>query len=217
MLAARDAAQRELRANEQSLSITLNSIGDAVIATDREGRVVRMNGTAERLTGWALADAAGLPLTQVFHIVHALTREPATDPVQQVLEHGQVVGLANHTALLARTDIEMCRLLTLKAAYMMDTVGNKIAANEIAMIKVAAPRIACRIIDDAIQAHGGGGVTSDFGLARAYASIRTLRLADGPDEVHCRAIARNEFKKYRDNAYAAEVAAEKYTEVVGSR
>jgi len=117
----------------------------------------------------------------------------------------------------ARTDIEMCRLLTLKAAFMMDTVGNKVAANEIAMIKVAAPRIACKIIDDAIQAHGGGGVTSDFGLARSYASIRTLRLADGPDEVHCRAIARNEFKKYRDNAYAAEVAAEKMTEVVGSR
>ena len=117
----------------------------------------------------------------------------------------------------ARTDIEMCRLLTLKAAYMMDTVGNKVAANEIAMIKVAAPRIACRIIDDAIQAHGGGGVTSDFGLARAYASIRTLRLADGPDEVHCRAIARNEFKKYRDNAYSAQVAADKATEVVGSR
>jgi len=117
----------------------------------------------------------------------------------------------------ARTDIEMCRLLTLKAAYMMDTVGNKVAANEIAMIKVAAPRIACKIIDDAIQAHGGGGVTSDFGLARAYASIRTLRLADGPDEVHCRAIARNEFKKYRDNAYAQDVALEKMTEVVGSR
>jgi alkylation response protein AidB-like acyl-CoA dehydrogenase len=117
----------------------------------------------------------------------------------------------------ARTDIEMCRLLTLKAAYMMDTVGNKVASNEIAMIKVAAPRMACRIIDDAIQAHGGGGVTSDFGLARSYASIRTLRLADGPDEVHCRAIARNEFKKYRDNEYARGVDAEKATEVVGSR
>ena len=102
MLAARDAAQRALRANEQNLAITLNSIGDAVIATDREGHVTRMNGTAERLTGWALADAAGLPLTKVFHIVHALTRAPATDPVQKVLEHGQVVGLANHTALLAR-------------------------------------------------------------------------------------------------------------------
>jgi len=67
------------------------------------------------------------------------------------------------------------------------------------MIKVAAPRMALKIIDDAIQAHGGGGVTADFGLAQAYAGIRTLRLADGPDEVHLRAIARNEFKKYRDN------------------
>ena len=73
-----------------------------MIATDRDGRVTRMNGTAERLTGWAVAEAFGRPLTEVFHIVHALTREPATDPVQKVLEHGQVVGLANHTALLAR-------------------------------------------------------------------------------------------------------------------
>ncbi|MAN47125.1 MAG: acyl-CoA dehydrogenase [Alphaproteobacteria bacterium] len=101
----------------------------------------------------------------------------------------------------ARVEIEMCRLLTLKAAYMMDTVGNKVAKNEIAMIKVAAPRMALKIIDDAIQAHGGGGVTSDFGLAESYAKIRTLRLADGPDEVHLRAIARNEFRKYRDADY----------------
>ncbi|MEL6569743.1 MAG: acyl-CoA dehydrogenase family protein [Pseudomonadota bacterium] len=99
----------------------------------------------------------------------------------------------------ARTDLEMTRLLTLKAAYMMDTVGNKGAKDEIAMIKVAAPRMALKIIDDAIQAHGGGGVTSDFGLARAYSTIRTLRLADGPDEVHLRAIARSEMKKYREN------------------
>lgn len=117
----------------------------------------------------------------------------------------------------ARTEIEMCRLLTLKAAYMMDTVGNKVAKNEIAMIKVAAPRMACKVIDDAIQAHGGGGVTSDFGLAKAYANIRTLRLADGPDEVHCRAIARNEFKRYMDNSYGKSVDSEKQTEVVGSR
>ena len=93
----------------------------------------------------------------------------------------------------------MTRLLTLKAAYMMDTVGNKAAKDEIAMIKVAAPRMALKIIDDAIQAHGGGGVSDDFGLARAYANIRTLRLADGPDEVHLRAIARSELKKYREN------------------
>ncbi|MFT5932748.1 MAG: acyl-CoA dehydrogenase, partial [Hyphomonas sp.] len=99
----------------------------------------------------------------------------------------------------ARIEIDMCRLLTLKAASMMDSVGNKGAANEIAMIKVAAPRMALKIIDDAIQAHGGGGVTSDFGLAESYAGIRSLRLADGPDEVHLRAIARNELKKYRDN------------------
>lgn len=97
----------------------------------------------------------------------------------------------------ARIDIEMARLLTLKAAYMMDTVGNKVARAEIAMIKVAAPRIALKIIDDAIQAHGGAGVTSDFALAKMYAGIRTLRIADGPDEVHNRTIARLEFRKHR--------------------
>ncbi|MFD1949692.1 acyl-CoA dehydrogenase family protein [Sphingomonas arantia] len=97
----------------------------------------------------------------------------------------------------ARIDIELCRLLCLKAADMMDKVGNKVAQNEIAMIKVAAPRMALRIIDDAIQAHGGAGVTSGYGLAKAYTGIRTLRLADGPDEVHNRAIARAEFGKYR--------------------
>jgi alkylation response protein AidB-like acyl-CoA dehydrogenase len=99
----------------------------------------------------------------------------------------------------ARIDIEMTRLLTLKAAWMMDTVGNKAAQGEIAMIKVAAPRVALKVIDDAIQAHGGAGVTTDFGLARLYSGIRTLRLADGPDEVHCRAISRIEFKKFSNN------------------
>ena len=96
----------------------------------------------------------------------------------------------------ARIDIEMTRLLCLKAADMMDKVGNKAAAGEIAMIKVQAPNMALKIIDDAIQAHGGGGVSEDFGLANAYAHQRTLRLADGPDEVHARAIARIEFGKY---------------------
>ena len=97
----------------------------------------------------------------------------------------------------ARIDIEMTRLLCLKAADMMDRAGNKSAQGEIAMIKVAAPLMALRIIDDAIQAFGGAGVSNDVGLARAYASIRTLRLADGPDEVHRRAIARLELKKHR--------------------
>jgi acyl-CoA dehydrogenase len=97
----------------------------------------------------------------------------------------------------ARINIEMTRLLCLKAADMMDRAGNKVAQGEIAMIKVAAPIMALKIIDDAIQAFGAAGVSDDVGLARAYASIRTLRLADGPDEVHRRAIARLEFKKHR--------------------
>lgn len=103
----------------------------------------------------------------------------------------------------ARTNIEMTRLLTLKAAYMMDTVGNKVARTEIAMIKVAAPNLALKIIDDAIQAHGGGGVTTDFGLAKMYSGIRTLRLADGPDEVHNRTIAKLELRKYSNKVKAA--------------
>ncbi|MEZ5696915.1 MAG: acyl-CoA dehydrogenase family protein [Sphingomonadaceae bacterium] len=96
----------------------------------------------------------------------------------------------------ARIDIEMTRLLCLKAADMMDKVGNKAAKGEIAMIKVQAPQMALQIIDDAIQAHGGGGVSEDFGLAYSYAGIRTLRLADGPDEVHNRSIARMEFARH---------------------
>ena len=97
----------------------------------------------------------------------------------------------------ARIEIEMTRLLCLKAADMMDRAGNKAAKGEIAMIKVAAPIMALKVIDDAIQAFGAAGVSEDAGLARAYASIRTLRLADGPDEVHRRAIARLEYKKHR--------------------
>lgn len=97
----------------------------------------------------------------------------------------------------ARIEIDMTRLLCLKAADMMDRAGNKAAQREIAMIKVAAPIMALKVIDDAIQAFGAAGVSEDVGLARAYSSIRTLRLADGPDEVHRRAIARQEFKKYR--------------------
>ena len=96
----------------------------------------------------------------------------------------------------ARCRIEMARLLTLKAAYMMDTVGNKVAKAEIAMIKVIAPNMACDIIDMAIQAHGGGGVSDDFCLAYAYAGQRTLRLADGPDEVHRQSIAKLELAKH---------------------
>ncbi len=96
----------------------------------------------------------------------------------------------------SRIEIEMARLLTLKAAWMMDTVGNRHARLEIAAIKVAAPNVAVRVLDRAIQVHGGGGVSQDFGVASAYAHLRTLRLADGPDEVHKMSIARRELAPY---------------------
>jgi acyl-CoA dehydrogenase len=96
----------------------------------------------------------------------------------------------------ARCMIDQARLLTLKAAYMMDTVGNKVAKAEIAMIKVVAPNVACHVVDMAIQAHGGGGVSNDFPLAYLYANSRTLRLADGPDEVHRQSIAKLELARH---------------------
>jgi len=106
----------------------------------------------------------------------------------------------------ARIEIDMCRLLTLKAADMMDKVGNKVAKAEIAMIKVAAPIMACKVIDDAIQAFGAAGVTVDPGLAAMYAGQRTLRIADGPDEVHRQQIARLELGKQMARANALKAA-----------
>jgi acyl-CoA dehydrogenase len=103
----------------------------------------------------------------------------------------------------SRIEIEMARLLTLKAAWLMDTVGNKLARMEIAAIKVAAPTVALKVIDRAIQVHGGGGMSEDFGLAWAYAHMRGLRLADGPDEVHKLSIARGELAPYVEKAKAA--------------
>ena len=97
-----------------------------------------------------------------------------------------------------RTEIEMCRLLTLKAAYMMDTVGNKIAKSEIAQPKVEVPMMAVRVIERAVQIHGGAGVSQDTPLAGLYSSIRYLRIGDGPDEVHLRTIAKEELNKYEN-------------------
>jgi acyl-CoA dehydrogenase len=97
----------------------------------------------------------------------------------------------------ARIDIDQTRLLVLKAADTMDRLGNKAALAEIAMIKVAVPNMLCRVLDDAIQAHGGAGVTEDFGLGRAYAAARVLRIVDGPDEVHRNQIAKLELRKHR--------------------
>jgi acyl-CoA dehydrogenase len=106
----------------------------------------------------------------------------------------------------ARCKIDMARLLTLKAAWIMDMAGNKVAKTEIAMIKVVAPTMACQVIDWAMQAHGGGGVSDDFPLASAYANARTLRFADGPDEVHRNAIAKWELGKYGSYGRDAQAA-----------
>ncbi len=105
-------------------------------------------------------------------------------------------GVTQERIAEARCKIDMARLLTLKAAWMMDVAGNKVAKTEIAMIKVVAPTMACEVIDWAIQAHGGGGVSNDFPLAFSYAQARTLRFADGPDEVHRASIAKMELGKY---------------------
>ena len=107
------------------------------------------------------------------------------------------LGMTRKAIADSRMEIEQARLLTLKAAYMMDTVGNKEARQEIAMIKVVGPNMSTRVIDRAIQIHGAGGVSQDFNLAMAYAHQRTLRLADGPDEVHTDQIARLEARKYQ--------------------
>ena len=105
-------------------------------------------------------------------------------------------GVTRQWIAESRMEIDQSRLLTLYAAHMMDTVGNKEARREIAMIKVVAPKMAQKLVDRAIQVHGGGGVSQDFHLAYAYARTRTMRIVDGPDAVHEEAVARLELRKY---------------------
>ena len=119
--------------------------------------------------------------------------------VQSRVAFGKTIaeqGTIRSDIAISRMEIEQLRLLVLKAAYMMDTVGNKVARAEIAMIKVVAPNVTLRVLDRAIQAHGGAGVAQDTFLAAAWASVRTLRLADGPDEVHTEAVAKLELDKW---------------------
>ncbi len=120
----------------------------------------------------------------------ALERHPFGKPLADQ-------GVTRERIAESRILIDQARLLVLNAADKMDKVGNRVARKEIGMIKVAAPQMACQVIDWAIQVHGGGGVCDDFGLAYAYAAARTLRLADGPDEVHRDQLARLELKTYR--------------------
>ncbi|HJS84323.1 MAG TPA: acyl-CoA dehydrogenase family protein [Acetobacteraceae bacterium] len=120
----------------------------------------------------------------------ALERRPFGKPLAEQ-------GVTRERIANARIMIDQCRLLTLHAAWRMDTVGNKAARKEIAEIKVAAANMACQVVDMAIQAHGGGGVTEDFGLAAMYKTARTLRIVDGPDEVHRDQLARLELRQYR--------------------
>jgi acyl-CoA dehydrogenase len=172
------------------------------------------------LTSILLGEGRGFEIAQgrlgpgrIHHCMRAIGQaEVALEKRCRRVQSRVAVGkpLAEQTVTLeriaeARIGIEQARLLVLKAADMMDRVGNKAALAEIAMIKVVAPNMLCRVLDFAIQAHGGAGVTDDFGLAYAYAGARAMRIFDGPDEVHRNQIARIELRKQRLNT---EVAAE---------
>ena len=179
---------------------------------DREGHVeldfdnVRVpadNLIGQEGTGFAIAQARLGP-GRIHHCMRCIgVAERALDLMVRRVNTREAFGgpLAKQGVIRewiadSRIEIEQARLLTLKAAWLMDTVGTKGAAIEISAIKVVAPNVALKVVDRAIQAHGGGGVSDDFPLARMYAGLRTLRFADGPDEVHRRQVARTEIARH---------------------
>ncbi len=179
---------------------------------DREGhvelrfedvRVPASNLLSEEGSGFAIAQARLGP-GRIHHCMRCIgVAERALElmcrRVTQRVAFGRPIaeqGVVREWIADSRIEIEQARLLTLKAAHLMDTVGTKGAAIEISAIKVVAPNVALRVVDRSIQAHGGGGVSDDFPLARMYAGLRTLRFADGPDEVHRRQVARTELARY---------------------
>lgn len=181
---------------------------------DREGhselrfedvRVPSSNLIAEEGMGFGIAQARLGP-GRIHHCMRSIgmaerALEAMCRRVTQRVAFGRPLaeqGVIREWIADSRIEIEQSRLLTLKAAWLMDTVGNKGAAVEVSAIKVAVPNMALRVVDRAIQAHGGAGVSDDFPLARMYAGLRTLRFADGPDEVHRRQVARTELRRYED-------------------
>ena len=176
--------------------------GDAEILFENV-RVPATNLLGEEGSGFALAQARLGP-GRIHHCMRALgMAERAFDLMCQRAQSRKAFGkrlaeqgVVGDMIAESRIEIEQARLLVLKTAWLMDTVGNKGARIEISAIKVAAPRVACQVIDRAIQVHGGAGVCQDFPLARMFSAARTLRIADGPDEVHKMAIARRELRRF---------------------